>query len=100
MARSIPTPGPRPDPSPADLPQLGSLVRHRRQELGLRIDDAAHACGVAVSVMSRLENGGAVGMDRFLKILDGLGLSMLVLRKDESIVAAHTLQSSASWANK
>lgn len=53
--------------------------------MSLRIDDAAHACGVAASVLSRLENGGAVGADRLLLILTGLGLSMLVTPKDEAL---------------
>lgn len=85
MARSLSTPGPRPDPQVQNLAGLGQLIRNRRLELALRIDDAAHACGVAASVLSRLENGGAVGADRLLRILSGLGLSMLVTPKDEAI---------------
>lgn len=86
MARILSTPGPKPDPLVADLTELGALVRNRRLELLLRIDDAAHACGVAANVLSRLENGGAVGADRLLRVLAGLGLAMVVTTKREAKV--------------
>ncbi|WP_348698104.1 helix-turn-helix transcriptional regulator [Duganella fentianensis] len=85
MARRLPPPGPRPSPQIHSLADFGSLVRNRRLELSLRIDDAAHACGVAASVLSRLENGGAVGTDRLLLVLAGLGLTLLVPTKDEAL---------------
>lgn len=85
MARSLSTPGPSPDPLVKDLASLGALVRNRRLELSLRIDDAAHACGVAANVLSRLENGGTVGADRLLRVLSGLGLAMLVTTKSEAM---------------
>jgi len=59
-------------------------VRNRRLELVLCVDDAAHACGAAASVLSRLENGGAVGSDRLLRILLGLGLRVLVMSKSDA----------------
>lgn len=92
MARSLSSPGTPVGPLVKELAQLGELVRNRRLELALRIDDAAHACGVAANVLSRLENGGAVGADRLFLILRGLGLSMLVATTDEahSLVAAGT----------
>lgn len=85
MARSLDSPGPKPGPQAHDLGELGELVRHRRLELGLRIDDAAHACGVAANVLSRLENGKPVGADRLLRVLSGLGLAMLVTSKEEAV---------------
>ncbi|MFL9868673.1 helix-turn-helix domain-containing protein [Paraburkholderia fungorum] len=85
MARSLDSPGPKPAPQAQDLGELGELVRHRRLELGLRIDDAAHACGVAANVLSRLENGKPVGADRLLRVLSGLGLAMLVTSKEEAM---------------
>jgi transcriptional regulator with XRE-family HTH domain len=85
MARTLETPGPRPDPQVLNLGVLGGLVRHRRLALALRIDDAAHACGVAQNVLSRLENGKSVGVDRLLMVLSGLGLGMLITPKEEAM---------------
>ena len=86
MARTLSEPGTPPEPQVNDLAALGSIVRHRRLALALRIDDAAHACGVASSVLSRLENGGAVGADRLLRILTGLGLMMVVAAKGDTVL--------------
>lgn len=62
---------------------LGPLVRERRKSQALRIDDAAGLLGVSVDLMSRLENGqGTVRLDKALAVLDGLGLTMMVLPKD------------------
>lgn len=64
------------------LQDLGRIVRARRRASGLRIDDAAALCGVSVDLLSRLENGrSGVSSDRILKVLDGLGLAMLILDK-------------------
>ena len=64
------------------LRDLGRIVRAQRRASGLRIDDAAALCGVSVDLLSRLENGSSgVSTDRVLKVLDGLGLAMLVLDK-------------------
>ena len=61
---------------------LGRLVRAQRRASGLRIDDAAALCGVSVDLLSRLENGhSGVSSERLLKVLDGLGLAMLILDK-------------------
>ena len=37
--------------------------------------------------MSRLENGGAIGADRLLLVLAGLGLTMLVTTREIAISA-------------
>lgn len=50
----------------------------------MRIDDAAALLGVSTSVLSRLENGAPVGTDRLLRIIQGLGLSLLVLPKADA----------------
>lgn len=64
------------------LQDLGRLVRAQRRASGLRIDDAAALCGVSVDLLSRLENGrSGVSSDRVLKVLDGLGLALLILDK-------------------
>ena len=62
---------------------LGPVVRERRKSQALRIDDAAGLLGVSVDLMSRLENGqGSVRLDKALAVLDGLGLTLMVLPKD------------------
>ncbi len=64
------------------LENLGQHIRNKRKASGLRIDDAAALCGVSVDLLSRLENGrSGVATDRVLKVLDGLGLVMLVRGK-------------------
>ncbi len=66
------------------LLDLGRAIREKRKASHLRIDDAAALCGVSVDLLSRLENGkSGVATDRVLKVLDGLGLAMLVIDKDE-----------------
>lgn len=64
-------------------PELGPVVRERRKSQSLRIDDAAGLLGVSVDLMSRLENGqGSVRLDKALAVLDGLGLTLMVLPKE------------------
>jgi transcriptional regulator with XRE-family HTH domain len=101
MARTLSAPGARPGPQVNELTALGSIVRHRRLELALRIDDAAYACGVAPSVLSRLENGGAVGSDRLLRILAGLGLMMVVGAMDETVLLQPNAQAHSfkTWSD-
>ena len=66
---------------------LGPIVRARRKAQALRIDDAAGLLGVSVDLMSRLENGqGSVRLDKAMSVLDGLGLTLLVLPKEHSWV--------------
>jgi transcriptional regulator with XRE-family HTH domain len=63
--------------------ELGPVVRERRKSQSLRIDDAASLLGVSVDLMSRLENGqGSVRLDKALAVLDGLGLTFMVLPKE------------------
>lgn len=62
---------------------LGPIVRERRKSQLLRIDDAAGLLGVSVDLMSRLENGqGTVQLDKAMAILDGLGLTLMILPKE------------------
>lgn len=63
--------------------ELGPVVRERRKSQSMRIDDAAGLLGVSVDLMSRLENGqGSVRLDKALAVLDGLGLTLMVLPKE------------------
>lgn len=62
---------------------LGPIVRERRKSQLLRIDDAAGLLGVSVDLMSRLENGqGTVQLNKAMAVLDGLGLTVMVLPKE------------------
>ena len=62
---------------------IGPAVRARRREQSLRIDDAAALTGVSVDLLSRLENGkGSVRLDKLLTVLDGLGLTLVVVPKE------------------
>ncbi|MBY4723718.1 MULTISPECIES: helix-turn-helix domain-containing protein [Burkholderia] len=91
MARTLPRPIASPDPLAQDLAALGALVRNRRAQNRMRIDDATDMLGVSKDVLSRLENGRAVGLDKLFKVLDGLGLNLLVVPKREVPVARKAL---------
>jgi transcriptional regulator with XRE-family HTH domain len=79
MARKLPTVNPHTSWNVKDIPALGQLVRNQRAINSLRIDDAAALCGVSSNLLSRLENGKPVTLDKLLLVLQGLGLHMLVL---------------------
>ncbi|MDZ5456922.1 helix-turn-helix domain-containing protein [Azohydromonas lata] len=75
---------------------LGPLVRARRKAQALRIDDAAGLLGVSVDLLSRLENGqGSVRLDKALAVLDGLGLTLLVVPKEHPWVRETAAKSSS-----
>ena len=88
MARKLPPVVTPTSWSIADIPALGQVVRNQRAIHSLRIDDAAALCGVSSNVLSRLENGKPVTLDKLLLVLNGLGLHMLVLPARH----AHTLK--------
>lgn len=91
MARTLSPHNPDIAPLARDMGALGTLVRNRRLEQSMRIDDAAALLGVSSNVLSRLENGHPVGSDRLFRVLEGLGLNMLVLPKSESTTALRAL---------
>ncbi len=45
------------------------------------IDQAARHCGVSISMLSKLENGKGAHLEHALRVIDGLGLTMLVVPK-------------------
>jgi transcriptional regulator with XRE-family HTH domain len=74
---------------------FGPVVRARRREQSLRIDDTAALSGVSVDLLSRLENGkGSVRLDKLLTVLDGLGLALVVGPKDHPWMQSVSGQSS------
>lgn len=91
MARTLARPDFSATPWARDLLTLGRLVRNKRLEQSMRIDDAAALIGVSSNVLSRLENGQPVGSDRLFKVLDGLGLNMLVVAKADAPAALRAL---------
>jgi transcriptional regulator with XRE-family HTH domain len=83
-------------PQAADAGAIGRAVRAERLTAGLRIDDAAALCGVSVTVLSRLENAtSAVTTKSLFKILDGLGLTLLIFDKLEISQVLATLSRQA-----
>ncbi|EYS85474.1 XRE family transcriptional regulator [Cupriavidus sp. SK-4] len=92
MARTLPRVNPAPDPFARDLAAFGALVRNRRAQSELRIDDAADMLGVSKDVLSRLENGRPVSFDKVFQILNGLGLNLLVLTRQETDDALRALR--------
>ncbi|MCY1521148.1 hypothetical protein D9M68_559480 [compost metagenome] len=80
-------PRPLPDPTPPSratirtIHQLGDRIRATRAGEGIPIDQAARHCGVSVGMLSKLENGKGVNLEHALRVMDGLGLTMLVVPK-------------------
>jgi transcriptional regulator with XRE-family HTH domain len=83
MSRTLPEFDPAVGPTAQTLMHLGKLVRNRRAQAQMRIDDAAALSGVSSDVLSRLENGKPVTVDKLMLVLDGLGLRMLVVPKTD-----------------
>lgn len=81
MARTLPEFQQNLSPAAASLEQLGKLVRNRRAQSRMRIDDAASLSGVSSDLLSRLENGKPVTADKLMLVLDSLGLRMLIVPK-------------------
>ncbi|SPK70549.1 DNA-binding protein (fragment) (plasmid) [Cupriavidus taiwanensis] len=57
------------------------------------IDQAANHCGVSVGMLSKLENGKGVNLEHALRVMEGLGLTMLVVPRTHAALleqaAAH-----------
>ncbi|WP_175921790.1 helix-turn-helix domain-containing protein [Burkholderia latens] len=96
MARTLPQPIATPDPLALNLAALGALVRNRRAQNQMRIDDAADMLGVSKDVLSRLENGRAVSLDKLFKVLDGFGLNLFVVPKRDVPVVRSALRDHAT----
>lgn len=76
----------------ASLVDVGAVIRSTRKAQAIRIDDAAALCGVSVDLLSRLENGKTgVSSERVLRVLDGLGLRLLVVDKSQAVAALEAI---------
>lgn len=91
MARTLPSPIENMPPIAPDLATLGLLLRNRRLEQGMRIDDAAALLGISTSVLSRLENGKPVGTNRLMSVIDGLGVNLFLVVKEDAFKALRAL---------
>ncbi len=70
-----------------EMVDVGQMVRLKRRQQQLRIDDAAALTDVSVDLFSRLENGkGTVRLDKLLQVLDAMGLCMVVASKQSEFV--------------
>ena len=66
-----------------DAKSLGLAIRERRKQSGIRIDDAAALCGIAVSTLSSLENGSRPArIDTILQVIGKMGLSLTIGDED------------------
>jgi transcriptional regulator with XRE-family HTH domain len=93
MARKIiPLPFPA-SPEIGTLQELGAFVRAQRTQANLRIDDAAALCGVSVELLSDLEAGRRpVGLDKVLKVMQQMGLALLVVPRTELPRVLHRIE--------
>jgi len=96
MARNLPQANAEADPQVRNLTDLGKAVRNARAEAQLRIDDAAAFVGVSADMLSRLENGKPVTTERLLKVLDGLGLELLVVPRSQAMKLRDLAQKDAT----
>jgi transcriptional regulator with XRE-family HTH domain len=97
MARKLPVHDTSATPLVRSLSDLGKLVRNQRALGQLRIDDAAALSFVSSDLLSRLENGKPVTLDKLLRVLDGLGLRMVVVpTKDIHPIASLLSQQNAA----
>ena len=92
MPRKLPSVNPLTPHDIRKLEDLGQVVRNQRAQAKLRIDDAAALCFVSSNLLSRLENGRPVNVDKLLKVLDGLGLRMLVVPTGDAVLLESELE--------
>lgn len=92
MPRVLPSVNPLTPQEIRKLEDLGQVVRNQRAQAKLRIDDAAALCFVSSNLLSRLENGRPINVDKLLKVLDGLGLRMLVVPTCDAVLLKYELE--------
>jgi HTH-type transcriptional regulator/antitoxin HipB len=61
----------------ASAEDIGRIVRQKRKNDGLTLEDAAAVCGVSYAFLSALENGKETArLDKILQVLSGLGIEL------------------------
>lgn len=70
-----------------DLKAIGKIVRDMRRAWAFDLLYASELMGSSVEELSRLEDGESVGSAALCKVLHNCGLAMLVMPKDDAVVA-------------
>jgi transcriptional regulator with XRE-family HTH domain len=74
-----------------NIASIGSVIRATRKAAGLTLVDAAALIGIAKQTLGDLERGrSSVGIHIVLKVLNDLGLEILVAPKKEIELAQRT----------
>lgn len=61
----------------ANAEDIGRIIKQKRKDDGLTLEEAASVCGVSYPFLSALENGKeTVRMDKLLQVLNGLGIDL------------------------
>lgn len=56
---------------------IGRIIKQKRKDDGLTLEEAAAVCGVSYPFLSALENGKeTVRFDKLLQVLQGLGIEL------------------------
>jgi HTH-type transcriptional regulator / antitoxin HipB len=56
---------------------IGRIIKQKRKDDGLTLEEAAAVCGVSYPFLSALENGKeTVRLDKLLQVLQGLGIDL------------------------
>jgi hypothetical protein len=97
MSSTPSTPNSKLSPLAADLRTLGHLVRNSRVQCELSLLDAADCMYVDVAELSRIEDGLSVGTEALFKVLVGLGLEVLVMKRDDADHALEAVGHSVDW---
>jgi hypothetical protein len=84
-------------PLATDLGTLGQLVAQTRLSCELSVEDAADWLDIAATELICLERGESIGTEPLLKILNGLGLAMLVMPKSDASNALHAVGHTVNW---
>ncbi len=79
--KALPTP---PQLGPIDSRLLGHLIKARRTQSGLKLEDAALLCGISKVTYSKVEKGDpTVKFENVLHVCSMLGLELFVKVWDE-----------------
>jgi transcriptional regulator with XRE-family HTH domain len=85
-------------PLATDLRTLGQLVGQKRLRCELSVEDAADLLDIAPAELNCLERGESIGTEPLLRILNGLGLTMLVMPKNDASDALHAVGHAVDWS--